>query len=1670
MADADPLVALVELIAAELDVAMGRPENVQAACGRLRKCLSQPPTADEAARLSALAIFLRKRQGEIVLPLFELLQEQAAACDDPWPLLEGLLRSRDRQLARRALDTVLSLAERGRFELDGRVLELVAEQVELAESPLGEPDSLAVIARLLRRPGRESGDSVLGLYLDGPGSRVRGLAARLLDLDGQPAPAALAERLLGSDAHAFLAPYLRYTRATHQDLLRLVPDPGAPPPALASLRRAKKACGAALLRRVIAELGWARVNLGIEVRPRVGVSFGGSLPLMVAPAEASLLEAAASGRRAGDVLVIVAHGGRRADGTDTRGSDAVGRFRAYNLAHAEALADIIDVAPLTREKVERVLERMDRIVEEFTAIFAAHEEECAILPGVYRDLRARVVAELEREGAPAQLSAELTRLVQSFEDPRTLGEVRTLHGLKRYLHQRGLRLGFRLVEAGSATNRTVDLVLASRRRVLLSIRKIAYVDFETETTVAVPYAVGLIADGFARQALYGHESFPGVQIFCYGNEVHYYFAFRNHPAFLRIDYAPPLLGGMIALEYYGVSVYELSTHPSPSLEALRLFFQRLEFDVDIEGTHVHARYDKERALDLGDICEKAELLAGLVPYLMDLDWTIGSLSLDAPARRCVADAWAESFAEWGVLPLQALLTRDRQGVLLGVESGPTGERELAWSGEPPYQDRFRVPPPPPDLTKRLLASLRELDVEMAPLVETEPARLIGQDRLERHLLRPLRAAVARGQLVVTADGLRPCPPELFERRHEAEIFAEMLAAGDVAAAARLARLMAPLERTLRFRATGRINGHELQRSWLSLRGESLALYVLRDGDGIIRLALFAHGDVPGRRRESASSPWEAAWSCDPVVLAAILRRNSYLTPGADPAPAGAGEEAEILAWFRRPRAVPGPPPLPGERVLQGFRASPGRTAGRALFGTEGRAPEDFDEAVLVAPAVRPEDNTFLYHARGIVSTGGGILSHAGLIATQFSKPALIVSGQWQREPDGSSTLVYRSPEYREEVREVAGLPLVLFRDWRERERRLREGDLVVLDAVAGTLRVLGQESDALALHEQLWRLGEAGRRLSRTADAPELLALRGQRVRAIHETRKILVRLTDPVLARHAAHELLLGEALSGDAAGRDDRAPLLSLLIQNHAAGDAARQYLVDLTQEQRGRYGARVDEARRRIPTANTTHEILDRRLETLRLGQALKEAGVSLRACGVEPPTSEVGPAPDVDTLARVRLEQLGAARRRELAAARAHDPRRRHLLRQIERLDLALGRPGEADVRWARTALAATDEATRQALRDRRVVGDEEAGLELHSLIGWKAANLAEVTRLGGGLVPPWFVVTDRAFEEVLDGPPPRAGPGPEPASLREAIAAVLARGDLDNGRKSALIHGLWHEVTLPDELSREVRAAYRRLAERSGATGGPDAPEGPFLAVRSSAREEDAELAARAGEFQTFLFVRGEESLLEHLKRAWSGLWTERAIHNRALLATPSERAGGGVIFQRVVWSRASGVLQTVNVADGEPREMVVNVGLGLGEGIVSGTVAADHVVVAKEGDLERDPLRFRYVTADKRERVVFDRRAGVGTSRAECLYHQRLRPALEYVELAELVGVATRLEAVYGYPLDIEFGIEEAQLFVLQARPVAVFLSLLQETVERHPLDGAPAPVAVLSGGGGTTP
>lgn len=1667
--------ALIDSLASQFEFAMDRVEQVETDCRQLRQALGACPLISGNQYLERLLPLLRKKTGAMPSAVFSLLEESTASCADSWPLLEGMLLARDRILVLRALNLAAQHARTGLLAVDRRMMKFLAEQIECDDSPLADSQALRQIATMLRDclpPAPEGLDPVLALYETEENPGVRLLAARLLDLEGRPASPQLAQRLLGPEPYAFLGSYLDYTRASHQDLLHLVLPRGAPLKVLASLRRAEQICGEPLLRKIIAELGWPHLNLGIEVTQCIGITVGGSFPLVVSPLEAPLFETSEEARRMFERFLIVAHGGLPAEDRKSSGDDLVARFRSYNLLHAEALVDILDVAPLTREKIRRVVGRMDQIVEDFIVLFRSYTSEITILPGIYQELKDRVVSELEKETSKLQISAELTRLVQMFQDPRSLGAVKTLHGLKRYLHQRGLQLGIRLVETGGATNRTVDLAVTSRRRVLRTMIKIRYVDFESETggTVEasrIPYAVGLLAHAYARQLLHGQNKFPGARIFCYANEVHYYLSFANHPAFLRIDYSPPLQGGMIDLEYYGVSKYELSAHPNPNLDAIRVFFRNLEFDFQVENTRIHARYDKERALDLGTLCEKAEALLALTPYLMELDWVIGNLSLSVEARQKVAEAWAAKFASWGVLPLTQLLTADRLGILMAEETGPTGEHESSWSGLGPYRDRFTVPAPT-EFFARLRTRLDELNLDLIRFDAEVRHRSFDQVDIEQGLLRPVREALTRGEIVATPEGLRRRPPELFRKEHEAEKFAELLDSGNelIHNSSVLAAMVAPLERSLRLETTGSINGYEVQRGRLALRGDDLTLYFLRDGIGSAHLALFVHGEALFSSRESPRDPWRSNASTSAAELATLLRRNNYVTPGtvdsfAFPRP---GPE-KIRESFQKGNGTRRPPPQPGEQIAIGLKASPGRTVGTTLFGTAARSPKDFIGAVMVAPFVRPEDSTFLYHSAGIVSTGGGVLSHAGLIATQFHKPALIISGHWQLEANGTTTLVFPVLEYREEIRETQGWQVAVRRDMKEREHCLREGDLVVLDADEGTLRVLGQSREALALHEGFHLFAEASHRLNHTTHPKEILILRGWRLRAIHQIEKLLVRLSDPVLAQHAVHELLLGRTFGGDPSGHGAKTQLLSLLLNNRDLGQIVREHLLHLAQELERRHRILWERAKRRIPTSTSTYELLAMRLELLHLRESLEDVAGSMQTCRLE--TLEWSPyeVPKIDEAVGRRLEE----RRWEFANAIRHrrqipaeDPRIRHLLRQLERIDMVLGPPSKEEqvARGSdRIWIEQQDAKVLRRFEHRHILESEEGGLGLFPLIGWKAANLAEAQRLGGhGLVPPWFVITHHAFEEMLELPlaSPLTGLDGVPAgasTLREAIHAIVARTDMEPGQKSACIRGLWKRVAIPQKMAEEVAGAYQKLdRETAGDAGSEQESSPPFVAIRSSAREEDAEIAARAGEFETFLFVRGENSLLEHLKQAWSGLWTERAIHNRAVLGTGAEQIGGGVIVQCMVRSRVSGVLQTINVAEGELREIVVNAGLGLGEGVVSGVVAADQIVIDKESDLEKGPLRFRYITADKREQVVFSKRAGQGTTRTESLYHQRLRPALEYVELSELVRTAAVLESAYGYPLDIEFGIEGTRLWILQVRPVATFLSALQETVEHYPL------------------
>jgi pyruvate,water dikinase len=1118
---------------------------------------------------------------------------------------------------------------------------------------------------------------------------------------------------------------------------------------------------------------------------------------------------------------------------------------------------------------------------------------------------------------------------------------------------------------------------------------------------------------------------------------------------------------MIDLEYFAVSQYEMDQHPDLSLQGIQRVMRELEFDVSKDGLRLRARYDKERAVDLGDIVGKVGVLFDLLPCLMDVDWLIGDLDYPEGTRAEVAAAWAAFFVRWGVLPAPDVLSANRRKIVVAIEPDPAGPREVTWTGRDGYRDRFSGLPPDP-LAEKVRHELERRG--LAPLVAEVPSPRggWGQRWLDHAVLQPLAAAAARGELREGATGVERAPDDLFQREHEASRLACALAEGGAAlrAAVEMAELARSVERQARFQTTGSIQGYAVQAANLPTAPHPVGLFVLRDGQGIVRLALAARGGVLYRERSCRDGPWVRSAEVDAGELARSLRAYNYVGAGPGRTSQATHEDLEELReGFTAFHVTPVGRLRSDERVVPGTVASPGRATGFAEFHTEGRQLADLDGCILVARAVRPEDVPWIRHAAGIVSTGGGILSHVGLVALELAKPALIVEGTWSSSPSGAEVLLYRRPHWREEERTEGPYQVICRLDLRHAEEALEQGDLLVVDGDERVLIVLGHGAQALSLHQDLHELERSSAALLVVRSDEEILASRGRLLRATYQLERLLSRLERAALVRHAVRELLVPAGASTSPEGRGERSRLLSVLLRNPACAGEARASASLRLRDLR----ARLDAARRvaldDIPLLVNPAEVLLSRLGVCKMHGSLQVALDLARAHGLD--LGDPGDPLDVDQACRSRLNEVRTSLVERMTVAMA-DPaarwRLRHLLPRLEQVERVLG-PGRNDPAMS-LAMERSDEALQEAWAGRLLFGAGSGGQELRPLVGGKAAFLGEIARvLGDSAVPPWFAVADAAFREVLAAPVPPAVLGrhglSRTPSLEEAIARIAERSGKEAQGQASAIRELWQAMPLPARLVDEVASAYRSLSGPSGAE--------PLVAIRSSTHEEDSDVATWAGEFDTFLFVRGLDPVLEHLKLAWAGFWTERAIdRRRALGASPLAR-GGGIVVQRMVDARVSGVLHTVYAAADQLREMVINVGLGLGEGIVSGTVDVDHVLVAKTGDLLHGDLQLRYRVGDKREQVVFDRERGTGTKRQETRYHQRFRAALEYVELCDVVRAASLLEEAFLQPLDVEFALEGRSLFVLQARPIPLCDAAWRETLARHPLRSAPALVKEAS-------
>lgn len=314
---------------------------------------------------------------------------------------------------------------------------------------------------------------------------------------------------------------------------------------------------------------------------------------------------------------------------------------------------------------------------------------------------------------------------------------------------------------------------------------------------------------------------------------------------------------------------------------------------------------------------------------------------------------------------------------------------------------------------------------------------------------------------------------------------------------------------------------------------------------------------------------------------------------------------------------------------------------------------------------------------------------------------------------------------------------------------------------------------------------------------------------------------------------------------------------------------------------------------------------------------------------------------------------------------------------------------------------------------------DIGLADRETVGGKGASLGELE--GAAIrVPPGFVVTAQAFEAFLQTIDPRA-------ELRAAIEA-LGEHDPRLAAATAEARALLESRPLPPALRRALDAAYRELCR-----GEADAP----VAVRSSATSEDSEDASFAGLQDTYLWLRGIDAVLGHLRRCWASLYSEPSVAYRRRLGLPEAGVAMGVVVQRMVRARSAGVIFTRSPTTGDRSVITVESAWGLGSAVVGGEVTPDRYTLNKV-TLE---VLSRTISRKALRHVPL---AGGGVAEEAVPAAEQDAPSVSDGELQALARIAKRVEQHYGRAQDIEWAID-AQLpaaeaiLLLQSRPETVW-------------------------------
>jgi pyruvate,water dikinase len=349
--------------------------------------------------------------------------------------------------------------------------------------------------------------------------------------------------------------------------------------------------------------------------------------------------------------------------------------------------------------------------------------------------------------------------------------------------------------------------------------------------------------------------------------------------------------------------------------------------------------------------------------------------------------------------------------------------------------------------------------------------------------------------------------------------------------------------------------------------------------------------------------------------------------------------------------------------------------------------------------------------------------------------------------------------------------------------------------------------------------------------------------------------------------------------------------------------------------------------------------------------------------------------------------------------------------------------------------------------------DEFGIEDVPSVGGKNASLGEMYQKlsGQGVrVPNGFAITADAYRYMLK----ESG---AVAALHEVLDDLVADDVADLARRAKRAREIVYGSKMPDDLVAQIRGAYRRLQDQYG--------DDVSLAVRSSATAEDLPTASFAGQQESFLNVRGEESLLDACKRCFASLFTDRSIHYRVDQGFDHFDVALSIGVMKMVRSdlASSGVMFTLDTESGFRDVVFITGAYGLGENVVQGAVDPDEFYVHKPTLVLGCRAVLRRLLGDKAVKMVFVEGGTKTTTRnVPTPKADRARFCLSDDEVLELADSAVVIENHYGKPMDMEWAKDglDGQLYIVQARPETVASQRTTTILESYVLDGVGEVVA----------